>query len=382
MKVLLSITLIAIFFTNCERENDQIKEVVNLNDHLESLIINENKAGKFDGTIVVGGKNIETFEKAVGIADRNWGIAMERNFVFDIASLNKSFIAALIIIAQEEGKLKTSDKLTDHLSDFDYSGAFSDKITIHQMLTHTSGLPNYDGVDEDLKKENFLKFKRSNFKNSEYVDFISNLDTVASPGVKFHYSNFAYHLLPIILENIYGVTFDELLQRKICEPLKLTNTYSETNNKVVHRNVVRAYEFDPSSGKFVSNDFIDLTLGRRIFSTSEDLYKWAKSFDDLSILSKNSVKLIQTNYLKEIRDDISYGYGWAIFDGEHQYSFGNLSIDDNYVIHGGNTGGYRSLLVNVNNGEIIISILSNIGGKSDLLTMAATIIKTYKSNKS
>ncbi|QCK16888.1 serine hydrolase domain-containing protein [Mangrovivirga cuniculi] len=380
MKAYIFFFLTAIFFTDCERNQRENNRLLNLQDQLDSLILLKNKQGLFDGTVVIGGKKVERFERAIGTADRSWGITMKQNFVFDIASLNKSFIASLIMVAEEEGKLNTSDKLVDHLESFDYKGKFSDEITIHQLLTHTSGLPNYDGVSEELRKDNFLKLKRSNFSNNEYVDFISQLDSVASPGKKFHYSNFAYHLLPIILENIYQKSFNQLLQEKICTPLELERTLSVTNNKIIIEDLVGAYEFNADAGEYQKNDFIDLTLGRRIFSSAEDLYLWGQSLNENTFLSEPSLKKIKTNHLSGINNDISYGYGWAIFDGNGEYKFGDLSVDNKYIIHGGNTGGYQSILVNVNEGELIISILSNIGDKSNLLELASTIVKIYNLN--
>ncbi len=342
---------------------------------LNTLIEKEHQANQFDGTIIVGNAEGILFQKAIGTANRVWNIPMTLDTRFDIASLNKSFIAALTVIAVKEEKLQLADKLVDILSEFKYNGQFDSTITIHQLLTHTSGLADYDGVDADLRANNFLKLKRSHFSNAEYVDFISQIPPKYQPNQQFYYSNFGYHLLSIILEHIYQKPFEDLLQEKICKPLGLTQTFSSTDNQAVFPKMAEAYNYNQKDKSWSKNDFIDLTLGRRIFSTTIDLYRWALAMNDTTFLSDTLLQLIQTNYLQDITANISYGYGWVVFDGKGEYRMGNLGIDKTYIIHGGNTGGYRSILVNINHGEYVVSILSNIGRQTNEMDLLKAVLK-------
>jgi CubicO group peptidase (beta-lactamase class C family) len=341
---------------------------------LDSLIVAEHDAGRFSGAIVVGNRDSICFLKAIGTADRVWDIPMQADYRFDIASINKSFISALILNAVEEGQLRLDDRLTDLLQHYSYNGQFDPGISLHHLLTHTSGLPDYSAIGDDLAADDFIKFKRLHVTNSGYVDFISRLKPLFPPGDDFHYSNFAYHLLAIILEDRYQKTFQEILEENICIPLNLSRTFSPRHNQEVHRKVVEAYRLDQQTGQWIRNNFIDLTLGRRIFSTVEDLYRWAKAMDDSTILSSRSLDLMKTNHLSGITDEISYGYGWVVFEGQQTYRMGRLPAETPYIIHGGSTEGYKSMLINVQEGKWIIAFLSNIGNMTDEMALATEIL--------
>ncbi|PWJ39945.1 serine hydrolase domain-containing protein [Sediminitomix flava] len=378
MKQLFSIYLflMSIILVSCQVHSQEVKNE-SLEFELNQLIQQEFEEGKFEGTITIGNYDEIIFQRAIGVADRSWEIPMSMNVRFDIASVNKSFIAGLTLKAVEEGLLSLGDKLVNILKELEivYTGSFSDSITIHQMLSHTSGLPDYNAVPEELSENFFINFKRKRFSNTEYVDFISKLPVVGKPKEKFYYSNFAYHLLPILLEELYNKSFSELLIEKITEPLQLASTRAYTQNEEIQDSLATAYNYQEKSGRWYENDFIDLSLGRRIFSTSTDLYKWGLAMDDTTFLSHSSLKLMKTNHLKEVSNSLSYGYGWVVFDGKGNYEMGKLPIAKKYIIHGGNTGGYKAMLVNINSGEWVISFLSNIGSRTNELQLAEKIVQ-------
>ena len=313
------------------------------------------------------------YENNFGLADRGWGIKVDKDVKFDIASVNKSMIAALILKAVEEERLKLDDRLVTLLKDFSYAGSFHPDITIHHLLCHTSGLADYDAISEELKQDNFQKFKRQHFSNGAYVNFISNLNPIDAPGKRFYYSNFSYHLLAIILEKVYNESFPKLLEEKLTKPLGLHNTFSEINNSVINSQLAHAYNFETSTGQWLKNPFIDLTLGRRIFSTASDLNRWAQVMDNPGYLSEHSLGLMQKNHLAQLSDNFSYGYGWVVFDKVHKSDMGNLGIDKPYIIHGGSTDGYKAMLLNINKGEYVISFLSNVGNRTQEMKLTKEI---------
>lgn len=356
-----------------EKEQKAYSNSAPLAARLDSLLTHENREDRFHGTLVIGRHNSIIYSKAVGVADRVWDIRMQLDYRFDIASLNKAFFAALVLIAVQEGKLNLRDKLHELLKEYKYTGKYSPEITIHHLLTHTSGLPDYGGVSTELAQNNFSRFKRLHFSNAKYVDFISQLEPVNQPGKQFYYSNFAYHLLAIILEDAYQKPFPELLEEKICQPLGLTSTFAATSNQQVHKDVVEAYNYAEERKQWERNNFIDLSLGRRIFSTAPDLHKWAVAMNNESLLSKEALAIMQTNHLAEISPAASYGYGWIVFDGKEQYEMGNLMIDRQYLIHGGATEGYKSMLINIEGGAYIIAFLSNVGARTNEMELAQKI---------
>lgn len=349
--------------------------------NIDSLLLAEYKADRFHGSVMISEQDSNVFTKHYGLASRVWDISIDGETRFDIASVNKSFIAALTLIAVEEGRLDLDSKLVDLLKGYDYAGAFHLDINIHQMLCHTSGLPDYDAVPEELQVNGFAPFKRLHFENHEYIHFISQLEAVSTPNRKFYYSNFAYHLLCIALEDIYEDSFENILQKKICEPLRLSHTFSSVDNEEVFQEVAEGYDYSESTGQWVKNNFIDLTLGRRIFSSTRDLYRWGRAMSGSSMLSDTSLKLMQTNHLQNISNDYSYGYGWVVFEQGDQYGMGNLGIDLPYIIHGGSTEGYKSMLVNIDNGAYIISLLANTGSRVNEMKLTEQIVNQLMNTK-
>lgn len=361
MKILYT-GLIALLILSCEKPFTP--SVVS---DLDSLFSKES----FNGTIVIGNKKGIIFQKAYGIADRTWNLPMQTDNKFDIASINKSFIAGLILKAVQENNLKLSDRLADLLPGYD----FPYSITLHHMLSHTSGLPDYDAVEKKLSANGFTRFKRMHFEPDEYVKFISELDRLGEAGMQFYYSNFSYHLLAIILEKTYGMDFPTLFKEKLTISLGLNDTFSSTNNEEIKPQLVTGYT---GTNDFVKNNFIDLALGRRIFSTSKDLYTWGLAMTDERFLPDSLRNLMTSNQVKDINQNISYGYGWAVFDGKGSYRMGNLDIDKNYLIHGGKTEGYKGMLVVVEDGELVISFLTNTGDQVDEIQLTKRIINTLQ----
>ncbi|MCB0705908.1 MAG: beta-lactamase family protein [Saprospiraceae bacterium] len=341
---------------------------------IDSLFRSHFNQDLFHGGVMITQNGKTIYENYLGLADRSWAIPFDKDVKLDIASVNKSMIAALALKAVEEGLLNLDDKLEELLSGFSYKSHFHPEITLHHLLCHSSGLADYDGVAEELKQNNFLKFKRSRFTDEEYVDFISNIEPINEPGKEFYYSNFGYHLLAIIIAKTYEKPFAQVLKENLAVPLGLINTVSEGSNEIVIPKLAQAYTYQESAGQWLQNPFIDLSLSRRIFSTASDLNRWAQVMDNPGWLTEASLKLMKQNHLAGISENLSYGYGWVVFDKENKSEMGDLGIDKPYIIHGGSTDGYKSMLVNINSGEYVISFLSNVGNRTNEMLLAQKIV--------
>jgi len=211
-----SLILFSIGCSSCTRSIQEPERVSSL-IRIDSLLQAKADADLFHGSVFIQDPAGNQFKKAYGIALRDWDIPNDTNTVFYITSVNKSLISGLIMIAEQEGKLKTTDRLVDLLERLEvkYSGNYSSDITLHHMMSHSSGLPDYDAVGEELSADEFRKFKRMHFSNDEYVDFISKLPVRGQPNETVYYSNFAYHLLAIILEESYSLPFEQILEEKL-----------------------------------------------------------------------------------------------------------------------------------------------------------------------
>ncbi len=373
---------VSILFIGCGQPAKEVNTPPNLlAAQFENLVNAEYKSGRFDGSLAVRHQGQLMFSKSIGLASREWKIPLRKNHRFDIASVNKSFIAALTLKAVELGHFDLQDTLNEVLIGLELKGGFDPNITIHQMLSHLSGMNDYGGIDERLQQDNFLKFKRQRFTNEEYLYFLSEVPMVGNPGQQFYYSNFAYHVLCVILETSFGQSFEDILQQHIAKPLDLKNTFASSLNETIKPKLVKGYNYDASQSTWLTNDFIDLTLGRRIFSTAEDLALWTEAIGKSNLLSESSWKAMLTNHVRMLDSELSYGYGWVIHDLKGDYRMGKLPTKKPYIIHGGNTGGYKAITVNINQGEWVFSALSNIGGRFDEIGFAkkvTTLINDYE----
>ncbi|MBO6515059.1 MAG: beta-lactamase family protein [Bacteroidia bacterium] len=374
---LIPILFLVVLSNGCTRlYKENVEDSMNsVPERLDSLMNEYYERDQFHGGIVVAQNGEPIYERYVGLADRGWGIPIDEKTKFDIASVNKSMIAALVMKAVEDGRLNIEDKLVDLLAGFPYVGNFHEDITLHNMLCHVSGLPDYDNLADELRQYEFRTFKRMRFTNEAYVNFISLLPPVGKPNESFYYSNFAYHLLTIILEETYNEPFACILEEKLTKPLGLTNTMSTDSNEMIVPQLAKAYQFQQESGEWTQNQFIDLSIGRRIFSTASDLNRWAHVMDNPGWLKKESLDLMKRNQLDQIAGNIGYGYGWAVVAGVRSNNLVDLGIDLPYIIHGGSTEGYKSMLINLNNGGYVISFLSNVGALTDEVAMAQEITK-------
>lgn len=338
---------------------------------LLSLVNNGPSSSAFSGVVYLKSTKAPTIYKCEGFANRSHKVAISKETVFDIASLNKSFMANLVLQAVAEGRWQPYSKLNDLLKEYGFSARFEEDINLHQMLCHRSGLADYDDLPAELRANNFRQFKRSSFSNEEYLSFLAQ-QKHAKPDQQFRYSNFAYHILAILLEAEYQQTFESTLRNKIGVKLNMCHLYAPQDRGRIIPNLALGYTKEGEA--YVENNYIDLSLGRRIFCSASDLMLWLESGGGRTLLPDSLANLVMQNHLHDLGDQYSYGYGWVPFKAHDQYQMGNLDLAVEYFIHGGSTEGYQSLAVSVNEGETNLVLLANDGDGKALFEKAKTIL--------
>lgn len=372
MKKQLSVLLICFcWFTSCQTETHTSDSTGELVEYFHHLHTTKGWAGQC--VILQEGKEI--LNSQWGIANRNWNIPIEATTQFDIASINKSFIAAITLRAVEQNRLKLEDSVDSLLALHGVNLSFHPQLTLHHLLTHTGGMADYSEVADDLKADNYLLLKRQHFTPLEYLAFIHQIPSVAEPGERFYYSNFGYHLLTLLLELTYQESFQHILQQEVTLPLGLNHTLSTTNNNHIIPQLALPYAWNEQEKQWFQTPYIDWSMSRRIFSTASDLALWAQAFNTPGYLSKESLQAITTNSLQSLSTTVSYGYGWVVVDDENTSEMGKLDTPWHYIIHGGNTDGYQSLLVNLDQGKYVISLLSNTGSTQNEIEIANGILQ-------
>src|SRR5215510_10417679 len=167
---------------------------------------------QFNGTVLVAEKGSVIYKKGFGLANMEWNIPNEPDVKFRIGSITKQFTSMLIMQLVQEGKIKLDGKLTDYLTD--YRKDTGDKVTIHNLLTHTSGIPSYTSLPDFFKE-----VSRDPYGVEEFVKNYCSGDLEFETGSKFEYDNSGYFLLGAIIEQLTGQSYERALQERIFGPL-------------------------------------------------------------------------------------------------------------------------------------------------------------------
>jgi len=301
--------------------------------------------GQFNGTILVKkGENI-IYENAFGLANREWNIPNTMDAKFLAGSIGKSITAFMTLILVNDGLIDLNATINDYIPE--YSGPGKYKATIHQMLTHTSGIPDH-GAIPNLSK----KLVRWSYNTDQYLVLIKDLNLKFEPGTGFSYSGIAYNLLAIICEKVTKKDFAVLLQERLFIPLGMDNSKHDKNLDIDLKRA-SGYEYHLLEG-YMNPSYIDMSLIKGsggILTTVEDLSKFNdECFNSQKLLSEDLYKRIFTRYVKDWQ---YYGYGWWITD--RLVGHDTLTL----ISHGGSTDGYKAYSTRILNDSIDIIMFQN-----------------------
>ncbi|WP_336518257.1 serine hydrolase domain-containing protein [Pollutibacter soli] len=235
---------------------------------------------------------------------------------FRIGSITKTFTATLIMKLVEEGKLKLSDPLSKFLPQVPNA----DKITIEQILSHRSGIPNIKRQQNADRNVNTLPLTKN-----EHLALIVNTPPDFEPGTKAMYSNSGYFILGLVIEKVTGKSYEQVLEEKITKKIGLTDTYLATGNIDVNKKESLTY-FIPPGGEWQqvpeTHPSILFSAGA-IVSTPTDLCKFISALFEGKIVSKASL-----DQMKSMKDGEGFGLVTFEFDGKTFY--GHTGGADNY----------------------------------------------------
>ena len=312
---------------------DEVKKI-------DSLVSKYAQDAEFSGTILVskGGKLL--LKKGYGYSNAEKKIANNASTIYNIASLTKTFTAALILKLQEEGRLSVNDRLSKYYPVFPNG----DRITIHHLLTHTSGIFNYT----DDKNFSVMDQKKE-VKLEDMIALFKDKPLQFDPGTNFRYSNSGYTMLGYIIEKITGVSYASALDRFIFKPLDMQHTSfgpQDTTSKSLAKGYNMYYQ-NFRLPAFKVHPSISYATGA-IYSTAEDLYKWHKALQNGKFLSRRS---LEAAYKK---DRGNYGYGW----------FTDSLYGRQRVSHDGNIQGYKANINRMPEDDVSVIALSNSNNSS------------------
>ncbi|MBX7174154.1 MAG: serine hydrolase [Pyrinomonadaceae bacterium] len=286
------------------------------------------------GSVLVARDGKVLVSKGYGSANAEANVSNIATTRFRIGSLTKQITAAALMLLQERGKLSVKDTACKYLENCPETWK---DITIHQLLTHTSGIPNFTALPEWRTK------KSEDLSPVQVAALVRDLPLKFKSGEDFDYSNTNYLLLGLIIEKVSGKTYEAFLQENIFTPLKMNDTgYDHGELNLPNR----AVGYSKKGEQNVLADQINMKApfaAGAIYSTVEDLYKWQAAFDSESLLKQDTINVIFTPEKR------NYGYGWGI---------GNWK-NHKVLSHAGGIDGFSSHLMKFPQEKAVVIVLLN-----------------------
>ncbi len=320
----------------------------------------------FQGAVLVADRGEVVYQRAFGQANREWSVPNTLDTRFNIASISKQFTAVLILRLVDAGRLDLDQPIANYLPE--YRSDVGRRVTLHHLLTHQSGIPNYTSLpyvwSDSLTQR---------YTTEDLIRRFGSFDLEFEPGTRYRYSNTGYLLLAAIAERVTGEPFDVLIEQQILAPLGLQQTGVDNRSALVEK---RAFGYEkttqgyrPVAGMYMKN----LQGAGNLYSTVEDLFRWDQAWYTHELLSKKEVKTLEKAYTETNATWIppyasTYGYGVALAEIPLTKK---KSVP--MVFHSGHIKGFSSFYARFPADQQAVIILSNTGEVSTARMNAVTV---------
>ncbi|WP_420236212.1 serine hydrolase [Telmatobacter bradus] len=318
---------------------EQAVETNAINKRLDEVANSFTKNDAFMGTVLVAKDSNLLLNNGYGKAVVEWNVPNSPDVKFRIGSMTKQFTAALVLLEQEEGKLSVDDSIRKYLPD---SPAAWDKITIADLLHHTSGIPNF------IFDQRYFEWRMVSRTPAEEIELFKNKPLNFAPGTQWEYSNSNYTLLGMILEKVTGRRYVDLLQERILAPLGMKDSGLDDDDLTLPE---RAEGYQPGSKGIVPVRSLSMSVGwstGSMYSTTADLLRWERALFGGKVLSPSSLEKMTTA--------TKGNYGCGVF----------VSRKDGMEVveHGGSIDGFNSYMMYLPARNIAVIVLSNVSGEA------------------
>ena len=290
---------------------------------------------QFSGSVLVARDGKVLLKKGYGLANAEWDIANTPATKFRLGSITKQFTAMAVLQLEQQGKLAVNDPACKYVEN---CPAAWQPITIHHLLTHTSGIPNFTSFPDYVLTMHEPSPPKDTLKR------VRDKPLVFDPGTKWQYSNSGYVLLGYIIEKVAGMPYADFLKKNIFDPLGMKDTgYERWMDVLPHR--AAGYERGP--GGLRNARYLDMTIPHAagaLYSTVEDLYTWDRALYTEKLLPRAAMARYFTPFKER------YAYGWAVskFEG----------MDT--VQHGGGINGFSTYIIRVPARNLVVVVLDNV----------------------
>ena len=305
------------------------------------------KQGRFSGTVLIAKDGKVILRKGYGMANLELGVPNSPEMIYRIGSITKSFTALAILQLQAQKKLSVTDPIAKYVPEVPQKWQ---QITLQQLLTHVSGIPDFTRATAYAKAEDPLRIEHA-------MQELAAQPLMSSPGEKFAYSNSGYILLGRLVEKVSGVSYEQYITDNILKPAGLENTAYDHVRPIL-KNRASGYVFD---GDHLVNAGMDDMSGTHsagaLHSTVDDLYKFDQALTDGKVFPKALLDQAFQPRVKWVAPppfnmDASYGYGWM-----SSSDFGHKSL-----MHGGWVNGFVTEFTRYPDDKMVVILASNIEG--------------------
>jgi CubicO group peptidase (beta-lactamase class C family) len=297
----------------------------------------------FSGAVLIARDGEILLSKGYGLADREWDIANIPQSKFRIASISKQFTAIAILMLQEQGKLTVDDKVCQYIEAC--PDAWQD-ITLRHLLMHTSGIPDFDFVNNPVQQTTVAKL----------IDSFRALPLRFPPGEGWNYTNSGYVLLGYVIEQVSGSNYRSFLNDTIFKPLGMNDTGYDSYNALLK------YRTTGYSNPHTRANYIDaskLFAAGGLYSTVSDLYLWEQVLFNGEIVSMETSEAALKNGADTGGSPEGDMYSYGLFIGEMS--------GQPFMGHGGWIPGYFSFMAYFPDDKITIIVLSNLETSDSVL---------------
>lgn len=328
------------------------KSLVEFKKSVDALFSDEWEHHQFSGVLLIAKNGKPIYYQAKGYRNFQTKNSLAKTDIFELASVSKQFTAMIIMMLKERGKLGYDDRLESYIKGLPFEG-----ITIRHLLTHTSGLPDYQAIMDKHWDKNKVA------DNVDIIDYLKKYPEPLhfTPGEKYEYSNTGYVLLASIAEAASGMEFKDMVKKWIFNPVKMRTAdfrTAEAKTKLV--NFAKGFIYDSTRQSYQSADLFKesnytIWLGNRkgpgrISTNAADLLKWDQALYTPLLLASANLDEAFAPYTLRNGNISNYGFGWEL---KHHLKLGKI------VHHSGDNPGYHTHITRYLDKKYTVILLNN-----------------------
>ncbi len=296
------------------------------------------RVNRFSGSVLLARQGTPIVAKGYGWANAEWEIANTPQTKFRIGSVTKQFTSMAVMQLQERGRLKVQDPICNYVTPCPDAWK---PVTIHHLLTHTSGIPSY------TDSPNYVKTMMVPKTVDEMVAGFRDLPLEFEPGSQFKYDNSGYFLLGVLLEKVTGKKYEDVLREQIFAPLGMKDTGYDRSDVILSR---RATGYARRGSEIVNAPYLDMVqpfAAGALYSTVEDLLKWDQALYTDTLLPAAARTALFTPFKSD------YAYGWTVRAPSPQ------NFEHRQIMHGGGINGFSSMIIRLPDDRVTAIVLAN-----------------------